>query len=1002
MTELFIKIVNMSITASILVLLVLVMRLLFRRAPKWIHVLLWGLVAIRLICPFDLESTLSLMPRSEWIEQTPPYQAETVIPDVIDPQTIISQFPDTEISTPIMPPPEITVHRGGNLNVILPSLWVVGIAGMLVYLLISYLRIYLRIRDAVKFRDNICTSGKISSPFVFGLFRPRICLPDNMDAVDMSYVIAHEEAHICRGDHIWKPFGFLLLSLHWFNPVIWLGYVILCRDIESACDERVVKEYSDVQRADYSDALLACSIKRSMITACPLAFGEVSVKSRIKSVLHYKKPAFWIVVLAVIASVVAAVCFLTNPTDKTVLAMEEHTWYFERAFMTDDVSGSPYELYQPGQLPEMETSIPMNMLLVPGDKALWYEYITGDWDINRSALHFIPVEADHQTARYTFEMFRDTGEAFGKGEAVMERMSDSDEYILTLTVGEMNRLIFTTQQPPVPAVPTKQLTLEDAIALSDKGMGLIWEDFADYIYTEKETDSGYLVCVYEIDDIFRLEITGGSMYGTPMTMRLFAMSGDEESSVDFRLHTVKEFIDSVLNPPVPQIAEPAKAYADAIVRDLVDVVSNMSSAYNITLLEEIDNTGAASLYSEYELYHLQFWITKGINGLDESTNPDDVFWGDYYFKMLRMDGMAGENTWTELGYITAETFEAKYNTPEMIDRYGNPYTAAAMESWEEDLPNTEIHNLFQYNKVRFRHKTAAGQTITAELGLCLPKGWDISMGCFASYEVIPFAEYAAVSHKEDAVGGIGFLPYEVPEGQEDNRDAIFSQIAMGAVTFWDIRGQFDIVTDEGMPYQTALTSVLYSSKAFSDGVERRNSAIVTYHPEYQMYIAMQFNDGIRDRTLLSEEELRYIADSITWLGAEFSNTGTDTAMQSDLFRKTEAYLSEEFHRVYDPYYEILDLAIFDWTENGSEATFRYRKTYQHWNRDPDTVDFILAAKEEDPLRYEMMYRDYLAPKESNFFFKIVMEGDQIRLYSNVSPTGVEWEPREISDYILNS
>ena len=125
-------------------------------------------------------------------------------------------------------------------------------------------------------------------------------------------------------------------------------------------------------------------------------------------------------------------------------------------------------------------------------------------------------------------------------------------------------------------------------------------------------------------------------------------------------------------------------------------------------------------------------------------------------------------------------------------------------------------------------------------------------------------------------------------------------------------------------------------------------------------------------------------------------------MQSDLFRKTEAYLSEEFHRVYDPYYEILDLAIFDWTENGSEATFRYRKTYQHWNRDPDTVDFILAAKEEDPLRYEMMYRDYLAPKEGNFFFKIVMEGDQIRLYSNVSPTGVEWEPREISDYILNS
>ena len=316
MTDLFVKIVNMSITASILVLLVLLLRLLFRRAPKWIHVLLWGLVAVRLICPFNLESALSLMPRSEWIEKEPQYQAETVVPDVIDPESVVSQFPGTEVSTPIMPPPEITVHRGLNLNVILPTVWTVGIGGMLAYLVISYLRIDRRIRDAVKFRHNIYTCDAITSPFVFGLFRPRICLPDNMVAVDMSYVIAHEEAHICRGDHIWKPFGFLLLSLHWFNPVIWLGYVILCRDIESACDERVVKEYSDVQRADYSEALLACSVKRSMISAGPLAFGEGSVKSRIQSVLNYKKPALWIALLAIIASVITAVCFLTNPDVK--------------------------------------------------------------------------------------------------------------------------------------------------------------------------------------------------------------------------------------------------------------------------------------------------------------------------------------------------------------------------------------------------------------------------------------------------------------------------------------------------------------------------------------------------------------------------------------------------------------------------------------------------------------------------------------------------------------
>ena len=449
----------------------------------------------------------------------------------------------------------------------------------------------------------------------------------------------------------------------------------------------------------------------------------------------------------------------------------------------------------------------------------------------------------------------------------MERIPDSEDYVLTLTVienGAESRLIFTTQKPPAPTVPTKQLTLDDAIALSDKGMGLTWEDFADYIYTEKETDSGFLVCVYEIDETFRLEITGGSMYGTPMMMRLYAKTGEDETSVDFRRHEVETFIDSVLNPPVPEIAAPAKAYADAIVNDMVDVVANMSSAWNITLLEKM-NTGTASLWSAYELYHLKFWITKGIGGL-ESTDPDDVYYGDYYFKMYWSD-LTDEKIWTELGYITAEKLEAKYNTPEMIDMYGNPYTAAAMESWEESLPNAEIHNLFQWNKLKFEHETTAGQTVTVQLELCLPKLWKIPND-YASDAVKPFAEYAAIYHKEDAVGGIGFLTYEMSEGQEDNREEIFRQIIDGTASYWDIRGQYDVVTDKGLPYQTALTSVVYPSESFSDGKERRNSAIVTYHPDYQMYAALEFSEGIWDSTVLSEEQLRFIADSITWTAVE--------------------------------------------------------------------------------------------------------------------------------------
>ena len=156
------------------------------------------------------------------------------------------------------------------------------------------------------------------SPFVLGLIKPKIYLPFNMNEKDMEHVVAHEMAHIRRKDHLWKPLGFILLTLHWFNPLMWLGYVLLCRDIELACDEKVIKELDHDARADYSQALLTCSVNRRMIAACPLAFGEVGVKDRVKSVLNYKKPAFWIIIAAIVACVAVAVCFLTNPPAKEV------------------------------------------------------------------------------------------------------------------------------------------------------------------------------------------------------------------------------------------------------------------------------------------------------------------------------------------------------------------------------------------------------------------------------------------------------------------------------------------------------------------------------------------------------------------------------------------------------------------------------------------------------------------------------------------------------------
>ena len=310
MADIFLKIVNMSISASWIVLAVLLLRLLLKKAPKWITVLLWGIVAIRLICPFSIESVMSLIPSTETIS---PEIMMDKTPTINSGVPIINNIVNPVIGESFAPDP---IASANPLQILIPVLaiaWIVGIVIMLAYTAISYFRVKSKIGTAVLFRDNIYQSENVISPFVLGIIKPKIYLPFNMNEQDMEHVIAHENAHIHRKDHWWKPFGFLVLTLHWFNPLMWLGYVLLCRDIELACDEKVVKEFNNEQKADYSQALLTCSVNRRMIAACPLAFGEVGVKNRVKSVLNYKKPAFWVVVAAIIASIAVAVCFLTNP-----------------------------------------------------------------------------------------------------------------------------------------------------------------------------------------------------------------------------------------------------------------------------------------------------------------------------------------------------------------------------------------------------------------------------------------------------------------------------------------------------------------------------------------------------------------------------------------------------------------------------------------------------------------------------------------------------------------
>ncbi len=309
MGELFLNIVNMSISASWIVLAVLLLRLLLKRAPKWITVLLWGVVAIRLICPFSIESVMSLIPSAETVNPALLISEAEIntgfeaVDNVVNP--VINEAVTT-IGT------EKTVSTFKLLTLIFSKVWLIGIAILLIYTFISYRRVRRKVYTAVLLRDNIYQSDAVVSPFVLGVIKPKIYIPFNMGKQDEELVIAHEQAHIKRRDHLWKPLGFIILTLHWFNPLMWLGYVLLCRDIEIACDEKVVKELTNKQRADYSQALLTCSVNRRMIAACPLAFGEVSVKKRVKSVLSYKKPAFWLIIIGVIAIAITSACFLTN------------------------------------------------------------------------------------------------------------------------------------------------------------------------------------------------------------------------------------------------------------------------------------------------------------------------------------------------------------------------------------------------------------------------------------------------------------------------------------------------------------------------------------------------------------------------------------------------------------------------------------------------------------------------------------------------------------------
>lgn len=312
MDNLFIDFLNTSITASYIIIAVLLIRAIFKKIPKKFVCALWAIAGLRLVLPFSVESAFSLIPSTKTIDPVSgnSYGVRlnsgiTAVDIPVNNYLVESEMAATTQA--------ITPSDKNVIFSVISILWIVGIIAIMLYGAISYLKLRKTVSTAVLFKENIYQSEAVVSPFILGLLKPRIYVPFALNNAACDYVVAHETAHIKRRDHLIKPIGFLILAVYWFNPLVWVGYIMLCRDIERACDEKVIADMNSEERKLYAGALLDCAVNRRRITACPLAFGEVGIKERIKGVVSYKKPAFWVIAAAVVVCAVIAVCFLTNP-----------------------------------------------------------------------------------------------------------------------------------------------------------------------------------------------------------------------------------------------------------------------------------------------------------------------------------------------------------------------------------------------------------------------------------------------------------------------------------------------------------------------------------------------------------------------------------------------------------------------------------------------------------------------------------------------------------------
>ena len=580
MVDTFLKTLNMSIAASWLILAVVLLRFILKKAPKWVAVLLWGIVALRLVVPFSFESALSLIPSAETFNA---HNIQYETPAINSGIPAVNNAVNPVLGETFAPNSVGSINPLYIWTLVVSAIWLVGIAAMLLYAVISYVRVRRSVAERAPYKGNIFLCDHVKSPFILGLIRPKIYLPSNMDATSMEPVIAHEKAHLTRRDHWWKPLGFLILTVHWFNPLCWIAYVLLCRDIELSCDEKVIRQMDLDGKKRYSTALLECNAQRRLVTICPLAFGEVGVKERVKNVLNYKKPAFWVIVVAVIACGVVTVIFATNPVKKQPPMNDLQLISAD----VMDFRSDPPILYSmnTSELDELSSRLKdINMTGVDDDlmgMTPYYSIKITDQKVEGFSVSGFDTDRNHVGILYQGHYYRVQDDAFSR-------------YLQNICAGYQR----------ADALP--RLTLDDVVMLSQKGDALSWSDFEQY--QGREVGSGLYIMRYEIDELFDV-LVGGVPNETPMYIRL--RNQDINAWVDLRedsVERVKVFIEVYRNDVSGQKSdgngEPAPEEPD------ISTISTEQAAIHQAILEH----NKSSNPQEYDVACCSFVTLETLSG----------------------------------------------------------------------------------------------------------------------------------------------------------------------------------------------------------------------------------------------------------------------------------------------------------------------------------------------------------------------------------------------------